>query len=114
MRLYRVFFTGYGDGYEEFDSLAAAEKAKAEWEAEYGEGEAFIQEKVLLGETLYLDRAVYPTPTQAKAGAVRLYRVIRSLPSNKKVVVTELTRHPPTEGYPKGNWDVLCQVDEQD
>lgn len=48
MKCYRVFFAGYGDGYEEFGSLADAEKAKEEWEEEYGEGEAFIREDFLL------------------------------------------------------------------
>ena len=42
MKMYRVFFNGYGDGYEDFEAFEEALRAKAEWEAEYGEGEARI------------------------------------------------------------------------
>lgn len=41
---YRVRMNGYGDGYEDFETLAEAEQAKREWEAEYGKGEATIEE----------------------------------------------------------------------
>lgn len=39
---FRVVFQDYGDGYEEFETLAEAEKAMAEWEREYGAGAAYI------------------------------------------------------------------------
>lgn len=41
---YRVRMRGYGDGYEDFETRDEAEKAKKEWEAEYGEEEAWIEE----------------------------------------------------------------------
>lgn len=45
MTIYRVHLTEYGDGYEDFVSRTEAELAKQEWEAEYGDGEAWITEE---------------------------------------------------------------------
>lgn len=41
---FRVRFAEYGDGYEDFASREEAEIAKAEYEQEYGEGTAKIEQ----------------------------------------------------------------------